>query len=225
MFFTQMPDTPEASSTPKSAGDPKPESPSRSPAAVVPAKRPPKNSSLTVFLGVICAVLAIFVLVLWGKVGIRDKTIEQKANRADQLQTGATHLQEEVDQAKAETVRVQKQLAEATATTTQLKSDLEKSKADGVELQSQLEKERNIAAGFQTQTAEAKVASLKSQGAVEVAQAQTAVMQTQANKAKTDLSQADAQIADLKTQVNDLRGNLQKAEQTIMDLQKPQSKK
>lgn len=225
VFLSQMPDTPETSSAPKPAGDARPESSSRNPASTAPARRPVKNSPLPVVLGITCAVLAISVLVLWGKIGIRDKTIEQKANRAEQLQTGATRLQEEVDQAKAETVRVQKQLDEATAASTQLKTDLEKSKADGAELQSQLDKARKTATDFQTQMGEAKVASLKSQGAVEVAQAQTAVLQTQANKVKTDLSQSQAQIADLKSQVNDLRENLQKAEQTIMDLQRPQDKK
>ena len=224
-----MSDVPEASSPKPSPVDPKREGiaansrPTASPGT--PPTRPAKKSPLTIFLSVLCAVLVITVIVLWGKLGIRDKTIEQKTNRTEQLQTGATNLQSEVDQAKAETARVQKQLDEATTASAQLKTDLDKSKADSVDLQSQLDKARKSATDFQTQMAEAKVASLKRQGEVEVAQAQTSVMQTQLNKAKSDLTQAQAQLTEANAKTTDLQEKLEKAEQTILSLSKPPAKK
>jgi septal ring factor EnvC (AmiA/AmiB activator) len=238
-FFT-MPELPDSSPAKTTASTTPREGPTSRPVSTAPTSNKPdddadtpdaplqnrpKTSPLTLFLGIACAILVIVAVVLWGKLGIRDKTIQQRTNRSEQLQAGATHLQGEVDEAKAETVRVQKQLDDARIAANQLKTDLDKSKANAVELQSQLEKARSSSTDFQTQMAEAKVASLKRQGEVEVAQAQTAVMQTQLNKAKTDMTQLQAQFAESKAQIADLQTKLEKAQQEIVTLQKPPVKK
>jgi len=63
----------------------------------------------------------------------------------------------------------------------------------------------------------AKVASIKHQGEVDIAQAQTAVMQIQLNKATADTGQLQAQLADL-------RGRFEASEAMVAQLEKAKAK-
>ena len=212
--------TPPAKLTPNTKGE------DPGPADAIESKpAPPKAQWLPIALGVGCAVLLLLVMILWGRISDRDRTIDESRNRLVQVQGGGALLQVQANEAKTETARLQKLLEEANAKSVQHMAESAKAKADAAKIQAQLEESRATANDFQTRMAEAKVASLRHQGEVETAQAQTAVMLTQLTQATTERTELQAQLAQAKTTLDEVQKKLRGAEQEITLLKNPPARK
>ncbi len=92
-----MPDAPvpnpEKTAAPVSSPGKNPAAPDSGPDKTdVPAPVPAKSSPLIIVFGVLSAVLFIIAMVFWIKVGVRDRTIAQIQNRADQIEANRASM-------------------------------------------------------------------------------------------------------------------------------------
>ena len=170
-----------------------------------PVAAPAKRSPWLIVLGALSAVLLIMVVVSGSKTTALKTSVTEYQNRAAQYASASALMQTQLDTAKADTVRLQALLGEAKG-----KSEL---------LGGQVDKN-----GFQSQMEDAKVASIRHQGEVEIAQAQATVSQTQMNDAKADTARLQGLLDKSRASSADLQTRLTKAEADIAALQKTRPK-
>lgn len=172
-------------------------------------------------LSLLAAGLLIGLVVQTRKLSVRDHMLSNQQNRSDQIQAGLVQMQAKIVEDKTDTDRLRDKLNDSLKNQAAMVMEKDKLTTSAAETQRLLDHARQDSTKFQTETAEAKVASLEQRGIAEIARTEADVLRMQAKQATATMTEVRKDLLKAKTETESMRERLEKAEALISKLQTP----